>query len=185
MPHGGLYSTEYATERLLLALDYGRKSAIVGIGFVWMPYGLVLGLFVLAAFIFVPYMFRRLLQLRWFGWVTAFALFVFAPLIASRFLFDGPGHALWSFAATVMPLLAFYLFTWILKFVLRDYPEDMRAQRMLDEAGVGSCDSPLHVQRTANVVPLCQHVCLYASRRTIAHPSAAAGRHLLRSLSFE
>lgn len=122
---------EHAATRLHHWLNYGSKSAILGFGAFWLPIGPVTMLVVVLALLFTPYLLWRLYQIRWYGWLGVFVVVVLVPLLIVRPLVD-PRAMLWWYVFTVGPLLTFYLFIWVLRYVLGEHVDELKALRFLE-----------------------------------------------------
>lgn len=114
----------------------GSSAALVGGGFV-MPYGYIIGLLVLGAIIFTPYMLRRLYQVRRFGWIAGFGVFVGLPVLVALGISTGVvlGYVLW-----VLPLLFFYIYTWTLRLAVGGWLEDLSWQMENQRAAIRNSD---------------------------------------------
>jgi hypothetical protein len=89
----------------------GSTVAVAGLA-LFAPYGIVFMILTWGAILFAPFLVWRLVQLKRFGWVAAFVIFVGAPLLYGVLTrHDG----VTAFILSVFPLLAFYGYTWLLR----------------------------------------------------------------------
>jgi len=121
-------SEDYAVERLHYWLNYQTKTIFIGGGLFWLPFGPIFLLLTIVAFLFAPYMMWRLAQAGWYKTLILFICVVIAPLVAAQFV--NPQNQILNYALMFGPMLAFYLFTWILKFVLGDQVDEIKGNRL-------------------------------------------------------
>lgn len=107
---------EYALGRLQYWLNYEKYSWILGTGVVWFPYGLIWMAVVILAVLFTPYMLWHLYQAGWYKSIGVFLTVVVLPLIAS--LVINSWSTVFYYFLSVFPLLAFYIFTWWLSYMI-------------------------------------------------------------------
>ena len=100
----------------------GSTCILGGTGF-YFPMGIVFLVLKWGAILFTPFMLWRLYQLRKTGWIIGFVVFVGTPLVASFFL---PRMSTFGFLTSMMPLVVFYLYTWILRFQVGEWLEELR-----------------------------------------------------------
>ena len=106
--------------RLHRWLTYEISGLTVGgIGF-FGPYALVGGLRIWAAVLFTPYMLWRLFEARRYGWMIGFVLFVGFPALIGHLLHLG---------VILLPLGAFYVYTWALRHAVGKWLDDFRSMR--------------------------------------------------------
>lgn len=120
---------DHAVERLYYWLNYQTKTIFIGGGLFWLPVGPIIWLLTAAACLFAPYLMWRLLQARWYKTLILFVVAVVTPYTMS--LFANPQNQIMGYILSFGPLLAFYLFTWILKFVLGDTVDQIKGDKML------------------------------------------------------
>jgi hypothetical protein len=94
----------------------GFLGLLAGVPFV--PVLLILGL---AALAFAPFLLKVLIQMRHWGWVTAFAIMVGVPCILWFFPVENP---ILSVIVNLLPLLMFYLFCWLLRTAVEEWIEE-------------------------------------------------------------
>lgn len=111
-------------------LNLETKTAFIGGGVFWLPYGLISGLMIWLALAFTPYLIWRLYQGRWYKTLALYGAVVLAPLLATRFV--SPEQPMWSFLLMFGPLVMFYLFTLVLKYVLGDHLRELEGARAIN-----------------------------------------------------
>ena len=95
----------------------------------FLPMGLIFMLLKWGAIAFTPYMLWRLYQSRRFGWIGAFVLFVGIPagLMLSR---SEPGISnISGYFIYMLPLVTFYAYTWILRYSVGEWLEELKWKR--------------------------------------------------------
>ncbi|MDX1617875.1 MAG: hypothetical protein R3224_03760 [Balneolaceae bacterium] len=120
---------EHSLERLYEWLQYNKHSWMLGGGMVWLPYSLVLkGITVIAA-LFTPFMLWHLYKAGWYKSIVLFSLFVLIPFACAQ-LFEADNF-IFNYTLTVLPLLSFYLFMWVLSHLIGEYLEEVREQKKI------------------------------------------------------
>lgn len=102
----------------------GSSGAFAGAAF-FLPYGIVFMMLKWSAVVFAPYMLWRLAQSRRYGWIAAFVLVVGLPL---GFSLIAQPQGVSSFLFSILPLLTFYTYTWLLRHSVGERLEELRWQ---------------------------------------------------------
>ena len=82
------------------------------------------------AVIFTPYMLWHLVKARWIKSVVVFVVVVIAPFLASRFV--SADASLTRFLLTGLPLVLFYIYTWILRGMIGEHLAEMSQARLIE-----------------------------------------------------
>lgn len=114
----------YLTE-LHRGLTLGGSSWILGGSAVFLPYGIVFLLLIVAAIAFSPYMLWRLYKCGRKGWLAGFAVTVLVPAALALVLSPG-GLSGYLLGAT--PLITFYIYTWILRLSVSEWLDNLKWQ---------------------------------------------------------
>ncbi len=111
-------------------LAYGGLTFLGGAAAFWLPYTLIFSVLTILAVLFVPYMLWKLYVGGWHKAIWIFAIVVLIPLAASRLV--ASENFLLKFLLIAGPLIAFYTYTWILRLVLGEHLDELRAARLSD-----------------------------------------------------
>ena len=106
-------------------LTYELATAPVGILAFAAP-GFLITIVLYAAILFSPYLIWRLAQVKRYGWIAAFLLLVGLPF-AIRFIFKP--EMVGDFLLTWLPLINFYLFTFVLRHSVSGWLEELKWKR--------------------------------------------------------
>lgn len=101
----------HALERLHHWLTLEGATALAIPAMFFLPIDIGTLLLKWAAIAFTPYMLWRLYQVRRFGWIATFIIAVAAPLALMR----TPETITYAYLLSLLPLLLFYSYTWILR----------------------------------------------------------------------
>jgi len=123
----GIEEEEYTLRQLHYWLRYEGLSFLGGSAGFWLPYKLVLGILVALAALFSLYMLWRLWTARWYKAIVVFMIVVVLPLVVSRFISTDASYA--RLVLTWVPLVNFYIYTWVLRLVLGEHLEQARLLR--------------------------------------------------------
>ncbi|NNF03657.1 MAG: hypothetical protein HKN17_04240, partial [Rhodothermales bacterium] len=135
---------ESRLETLHRMLTFGASSA----GFLWvlfwLPYGPVLSLMLIGAVAFTPYLVLTLFRLRKTGWLIAYGILVFLPVLFAALtgtahllsLLPGAGsigqapiRGYGGFLLWIWPLVGFYICTFVLRHSVGHWLEEARWTR--------------------------------------------------------
>ncbi|GAA5522037.1 hypothetical protein LQ318_09810 [Aliifodinibius salicampi] len=110
---------ESSLRELYYWLQYEKHTWMLGGGIVWFPYGLImLGLSVLAV-LFTPFMLWQLFRAKWYKSIIVFLAVVILPFVINQFI--PLESSVFGFLLSVLPLLNFYIYTWLLSYMVGEY----------------------------------------------------------------
>ncbi len=121
---------EYALRQLHHWLKWEGLLPLTGLGAFFLPFSLIMTVLVGAAILFTPYMIFQLWRARWMKSIVFFAIVVLVPVAAS-FLIKSD-ELLLTYFLRFLPLVAFYMFTWILRLVIGENLNERSAVRLFD-----------------------------------------------------
>lgn len=104
----------------------GSSGALMGLA-LFLPYGFVFTVLRWGAIFFSPFLLWRLLQFKRYGWIAGFVIFVGLPFSVA-FLSEAEGAA--GFLVSVLPLVSFYAYTWMLRYAVEGWLEDITGARL-------------------------------------------------------
>ncbi len=114
---------ESSLRELYYWLQYEKHTWMLGGSIVWFPYSLImLGLSILAV-LFTPFMLWHLFRAKWYKSIIVFFAGVILPFVISLFIpleSSVPG-----FLFSVIPLLNFYIYTWLLSYMIGEYLSEL------------------------------------------------------------
>ncbi len=115
---------EHSLSELQYWLQYEKHTWFLGAGVFWLPYGLILmGLSILAV-LFTPYMIWHLFNAKWYKSIAVFLTVVILPFILSQFIpFE---NSIFVFLSNILPLVAFYFYTWILSYLIGEHLNEIQ-----------------------------------------------------------
>ena len=121
---------EYALQQLHYWLAYEGLTFLGGSAAFWLPYQLVFTVLVLLAAVFTPYMLWQLFRARWFKSIGVFVVVVLLPFVCSKVV--PVNDPLAEFLLLALPLVAFYVYTWVLRLVLGEHLSERRWMRTIE-----------------------------------------------------
>ena len=121
---------EYALRQLHHWLKYEGLLPFAGVGAFVIPYGLIMTALVAAAVLFAPYMLFQLWRARWVKTIVLFVVLVLVP-VATSYLIESDDVII-TYFLRYLPLVAFYLFAWILRLVIGEELNERSAVRLFD-----------------------------------------------------
>jgi hypothetical protein len=107
--------------RLRHWLTYNRYTIFTYGGGIFFPAGIILLCLILLAILFTPYMLFVLYKNRKHGWLLLFAIIVGIPILPA---FLSTGNFVLNVMMHFLPLLAFYLYCFLLRFSVDDWISD-------------------------------------------------------------
>jgi len=125
----GIEEEEYALRQLHYWLRYESLSVLGGGAAFWIPYGLIVAILGILAALFAPYMLWRLWTARWYKSIVVFVVLVVFPFVAFRFI--PIEDTLAKYLVMSVPLVNFYIYTWVLRLVLGEHLEQARLLRQV------------------------------------------------------
>ncbi len=115
---------EYSLNQLQQWLQYGKHSWTLGAGIIWFTYGLILRIVKILAIVFTPYMLWHLFRAKWYKSIVVFLSVVLAPYIVFQFIHVQ--NLLIHYLFMVLPLLTFYLYTYIISYMIGEYLTEIK-----------------------------------------------------------
>jgi hypothetical protein len=115
---------EYSLNRLQYWLQYGKHSWTLGAGIIWFTYGFILRIVKILAIVFTPYMLWHLFKAKWYKSIAVFLAVVAAPYVT--FLFIHAGNLYINYFFMVLPVLTFYLYTYIISYMIGEYLAEIK-----------------------------------------------------------
>lgn len=122
-----IYEDETHLRELHRWLTIGGSSGVLSGGAFFVPYGPIVMLLVAAAILFTPYLLWRLAQVRRYGWIVGFVLTVGLPALIGLYV---TLSGLAGFFVAILPLVAFYAYTWLLRSSVGAWLEALRWKRL-------------------------------------------------------
>ena len=105
------------------------SSFALGSFALFLPYGLVFTLLKWGAVLFTPYMIWRLFQSKRYAWIVGFAIVVGIPALWVFFRRDTGISDVSGFLLYLLPLITFYAYTWLLRYSVGEWLEELRWKR--------------------------------------------------------
>ncbi len=121
---------ESALQQLHHWLSYETLTVILGGGMFFLSYGLAMTVLIVLAVLFTPYMLWQLARAKWLKAIVAFAVVVIVPFALSRWMHaeGSVGYYVW----TMGPLVLFYLYAWVLRYVIGEHLSEMQMVRQVE-----------------------------------------------------
>lgn len=111
--------------RLQYWLKYEKYTLILGASVGMLPYSLIIKGLSSLAILFTPYMLWHLFRASWYKSLVIFSVVVILPFITFQFV--QTGNQIFNLLLQVLPLIAFYSYTWGLSYKIREYLSEIQA----------------------------------------------------------
>ncbi|MGM0546042.1 MAG: hypothetical protein ACQEST_04905 [Bacteroidota bacterium] len=110
---------EASLSKLYYWLRFEKHTWILAAGIGWFPHQLILKGLAILAIIFSPYLLWQLFKAGWYKSIATFLGVVILPFLASQMI-TLPIAAL-NFLFTILPIITFYIFTWIISYMIGEH----------------------------------------------------------------
>ena len=115
---------EYSLNQLQQWLQYAKHSWSLGAIIIWLPFVPIFMILKILAIVFTPYMLWHLFKAKWYKSVAVFGAIVVIPYVVFQFI--QVENNILGFILKVLPLLAFYLYTYILSYMIGEHLAEIK-----------------------------------------------------------
>lgn len=118
---------EHSLSKLQQWLQYGKHTWSLGAGIAWFPPGIILMGLKIIMYVFAPYMLWHLFKAKWHKSVMVLLTVVVFPFLFAQFI-ELENH-IFNFLLTILPFLAFYMYTYILSYMIGEQLNEIQTVR--------------------------------------------------------